>query len=249
MNTRAIASLAGYICLGLLVVVPPLAAHEGHSQPAARSTPPPPDDANNPASCPPSAQIAQRLQARYDSTKNFRADFRQETTIASVGQGEEAFGTVVFMKPGRMRWEFQTPQRQTIVADGTTLWIHQPDERQVLKAPFTAAFASNTPVSFLTGVGRIKDDFTVAPDPRGCNAQRLYVKLLPKGDQALGALSLAVTRPSYDIVEASITDPVGNLTTLSFSNVTRNVELADDAFRFVVPEGTDVVAAPGGAAQ
>ncbi len=252
MDTRAIAFLAGFVCFGLLLAVRPLGAHEGHPQPAARSaarSSPDADDAAAPESCPPPAQIAQRLQARYDSTKNFRADFRQETTIASVGQGEEAFGTVVFMKPGRMRWEFQTPQRQTIVADGTTLWIHQPDERQVLKAPFTAAFASSTPVSFLTGVGRIKDDFTAAADPRGCNAQRLYVKLVPKGDQTLGALSLAVTRPAYDIVEASIKDPVGNLTTLSFSNVTRNVELADDTFRFVVPEGTDVVAAPSGATQ
>jgi outer membrane lipoprotein carrier protein len=194
--------------------------------------------------CPPPAQIAQRLQARYDSTKNFRADFRQETTIVSVGQGEESFGTVVFMKPGRMRWEFQTPQRQSIIADGTTLWIYQPADKQVLKAPFNAAFASTTPVSFLTGVGRIKDDFTVEADPHGCNAQRMYVKLVPKGDSQMGALTLAVTRSTYDIVEAAIADPVGNLTTLSFSNITRNVPLTDDEFHFVVSEGTDVVTPP-----
>ena len=81
-----------------------------------------------------------------------------------MGQREEAFGTVVFVKPGRMRWEFQAPQRQSIVADGTTLWIYQPDERQVLKGSFNAAFVSTTPVSFLAGVGRIKDDFDVAQD-------------------------------------------------------------------------------------
>jgi len=234
----------------LLWPVAELQAHEGHVAPSPRAAAQPSPatgGGDGTEACPPAAQIAQRLQARYDSTRNFRADFRQETTIASVGQGEEAFGTVVFMKPGRMHWEFQTPQRQSIIADGTTLWIYQPDDRQVLKAPFNAAFASTTPVSFLTGVGRIKDDFTVQPDPRGCNAQRLYVKLVPKGDQNLGTLTVAVTRPSYDIVEAAITDPVGNLTTLSFSNVSRNVELGDDEFRFVVPDGTDVVTAPGGA--
>ena len=69
---------------------------------------------------------------------------------------------------------------------------------------------------------------------------------MPKGDQNLGTLTLAVSRPSYDIVEAAITDPVGNVTSLSFSNITRNVQLGDDEFRFVVPEGTDVVTAPGG---
>lgn len=244
--------LVGGLVLGItLLAAAPLHAHEPRPAPSPRSAPPASPGASGAAgaeACPPAAQIAQRLQARYDSTRNFRADFRQETTIVSVGQGEEAFGTVVFMKPGRMHWEFQTPQRQSIIADGTTLWIYQPADRQVLKAPFTAAFASTTPVSFLTGVGRIKDDFTAEPDPRGCNAQRLYLKLVPKSDQGVGALTLAVTRPTYDIVEAAITDPIGNLTTLSFSNVTRNVELAEDEFRFVIPEGTDVVAAPTGAA-
>ncbi len=195
------ATLVGALALGALCLAPVRAlAHQDHAAPgaaqgahaASSSAAAPPADASE--ACPPAAQIAQRLQARYDSTKNFRADFRQETTIVSVGQGEEAFGTVVFMKPGRMHWEFQTPQRQSIIADGTTLWIYQPADRQVLKAPFTAAFASSTPVSFLTGVGRIKDDFTVEPDPRGCNAQRLYVKLVPKGDQSMGALTLAVAR-------------------------------------------------------
>ena len=250
MTAGAAAFAGGLALVGSFLAAPPLGAHQERPAPSASSAPrssPEAGNAADAASCPPAGQIAQRLQARYDSTKNFRADFRQETMIASVGQGEEAFGTVVFMKPGRMHWEFQTPQRQSIVADGTTLWIYQPADRQVLKAPFTAAFASSTPVSFLTGVGRIKDDFTVAPDPRGCNAQRLYVKLVPKSDQGVGALTLAVSRPTYDIVEAAITDPVGNLTTLSFSNVTRNVDLADDEFRFVVPEGTDIVAAPTGA--
>ncbi len=200
-------------------------------------------------SCPPITETVQRLQARYDATKNFRADFRQETAIASVGQGEEAFGSVVFVKPGRMRWEFQSPQRQSIIADGTTLWIYQPDDRQVLKAAFNAAFVSTTPVSFLAGVGRIKDDFDVEQDTRGCNAQRIYLKLVPKRAQDVGSLTLAVSRPTFDIVEAAITDPVGNVTTLSFSNLQRNVDVPDDEFRFVVPPGVDVVTAPSGAPQ
>jgi outer membrane lipoprotein carrier protein len=146
-----------------------------------------------------------------------------------------------------MRWEFRTPQKQSIISDGSTLWIYQPDERQVLKAPFSAGFVSTTPVSFLAGVGRIKDDFEVAIDRRGCNAQRIYLKLVPKSSPDIGTLTLAVTRPTHDIVEAAVTDPIGNVTTLSFSNLERNVEPADDEFHFVVPEGVDVVSAPGSA--
>lgn len=244
MNRRTLPIIAAVVCV---LFATGADAHEPHGAAPAKPSTKPSVAAADPETCPPPAEIAQRLQARYDTTKNFRADFRQATTIAALGQGDEAFGTVVFMKPGRMRWEFQSPQKQSIIADGSTLWIYQPDDRQVLKAQFNAAFVSTTPVSFLAGVGRIKDDFDVAVDPRGCNAQRLYLKLVPKKGEDLGSLTLAVTRQSYDIVEAAITDPVGNVTTLSFSNVQRNADIADDEFRFVVPDGVDVVAAPGGA--
>ena len=76
----------------------------------------------------------------------------------------------------------------------STLWIYQPEERQVLKAPVSAGFVSTTPVSFLAGVGRIKDDFDVEIDRRGCNAQRVYLKLMPKSSPDIGSLTLAVTR-------------------------------------------------------
>ncbi|MBI3769062.1 MAG: outer membrane lipoprotein carrier protein LolA [Deltaproteobacteria bacterium] len=250
-TARAATATAAATLLLSTLGVASLGAHEGHSAPPATSAPRPAAaaaTANGAEACPSPAVAALRLQARYDATKNFRADFRQATTVAALSQGDEAFGNVVFMKPGRMHWEFQTPQRQSMVADGTTLWIYQPTDRQVLKAPFDAAFVSTTPISFLAGVGRIKDDFQIEQDPRGCNAQRIYLKLVPKNAQDVGSLTLAVLRSTYDIVEATVTDPVGNVTTLSFSNVQRNVDLPDDEFRFAVPEGVDVIAAPRGAA-
>ena len=59
-----------------------------------------------------------------------------------------------------MRWEFTDP-RQLVVADGSALWLYQPSERQVIKTPFQYAFNSQTPISFLTGVGRLEKDFSV----------------------------------------------------------------------------------------
>jgi outer membrane lipoprotein carrier protein len=191
--------------------------------------------------------IVQKLQARYDTTRAFRADFRQTTTIAAMGARDEAGGTVAFKKPGKMRWEYLTPELQSIISDGTTLWIYQPADRQVLKAPFKAAFVSTTPVSFLAGVGRITDEFHPEADPRGCSGDRVYVRLLPRTQQDLGSLAFAVDRASFDIVAAEVTDPIGNVTALSFLGQRRNVEIPDDEFRFVVPPGIDVVTAPGAA--
>jgi outer membrane lipoprotein carrier protein len=197
--------------------------------------------------CPDPATIVKKLQARYDETRAFKAQFVQEMKVASLGVSDRAEGTVVFKKPGKMRWDFQTPKAQQIISDGAILWISQPEDRQVLKAPFKAGFVSTTPVSFLLGVGRITDEFRPETDPRGCTATHLYVRLASKKSEEIGAVSFGVDRATYDIVEAAVTDPLGNVTTLTFSDVARNVDVPDATFEFVVPAGVDVITPPGAA--
>jgi outer membrane lipoprotein carrier protein len=188
--------------------------------------------------------VVDQVQARYDATKDFTAAVRQELVMASGGTSMTARGRVAFEKPGKMRWTLTEGVSQVIVADGTTLWFYEPDEQQVLKAPFQTAFRSSTPISFLTGVGRLRTDFDVTVDDPGSGPLRL--RLQPRGDADLGALLLTVDRESYDIVGAEVTDPIGNITKLQFSDLRRNVGLKADEFRFEVPAGVDVVEAPIG---
>jgi outer membrane lipoprotein carrier protein len=197
--------------------------------------------------CPDPATIVRKLQARYDETRAFKAQFVQEMKVVSLGASDRAEGTVIFKKPGKMRWDFATPKAQQIVSDGTTLWISQPDDRQVLKAPFQGAFVSTTPVSFLLGVGRITDQFRPQPDARGCTPTRLFVSLAAKSSEDVGAVAFGVDRTTFDIVEAAVTDPLGNVTTLTFSDIARNVEIPDATFQFVIPAGVDVITPPGAA--
>ena len=109
-------------------------------------------------------EIVRKVQDRYDATKDLSADVTQEATIASLGKTVSASGKVWFKKPGKMRWELTEGDKQTIVADGSTLWLYRPEDQQVLKMPFDAAFRSSSPVSFLTGVGRIAQDFKASMD-------------------------------------------------------------------------------------
>lgn len=185
--------------------------------------------------------LVKRLQARYDSTVGFRADFTQEVESATLGQKVESRGTVVFKKPGRMRWEFSEPQ-QTLVSDGTFFWFYQPAEKQVLKTPFPQAFSSGTPASFLLGAGRLDQDFTVALTSE--TAEVYHLHLTPKQDaEAIGSLDLAVDAKTFDILQATITDPLGNVTRLRFSNIDRAAPLDDALFRFTAPPGVDVIEA------
>lgn len=190
-------------------------------------------------------EVVDRVQKRFDSTSDFTATVDQELVVASAGRTLEAHGTVAFKRPGKMRWELENDERQIIVADGKTLWFYQPEEQQVLRSPFEKAFRSNTPISFLTGVGRIRDDFDVSIDGREDGLVTLA--LLPRrGGGEVGRLRLTVETENYDIVAAEIFDPLGNVTRLRFSDLKRNRGLPDSLFEFEVPDGVDVIDAPAG---
>jgi outer membrane lipoprotein carrier protein len=165
----------------------------------------------------------------------------QEVESATLGQKVESRGTVYFKKPGRMRWEFHEPE-QLVVADGTFFWLYQPRENQVIRMPFQQAFRSNVPVSFLTGVGRLDQDFV--PSLKGTTAELYSLHLTPKRDaEATGLLDLEIDAKTFDIVQATITDPLGNTTRVRFTNIDREALPEDALFRFAVPDGVDVIEA------
>jgi len=189
--------------------------------------------------------LVQKVQERYDSTRDFTAKVTQEMTITSLGKTSTAQGTVAFKKPGKMRWELDHHAPQVIVADGTTLWLYQPKEHQVIKAPFDAAFRYRTPISFLTGVGRIAQDFDVSLEGTGADGGLVYLMLVPHRDSAtLGKLRLTVASDSGEIRGAEIFDPLGNVSRLQFSDIRRNQDLPDKDFVFEVPPGVDVITPP-----
>lgn len=190
---------------------------------------------------------AAKVQARYDETKDLSAAFTQEMTIQAGGHVLRSKGKMYFEKPGLMRWEYETPEPQTIVADGKYLWIHQPEDEQVLRAPLEQAFQSQTPVSFLFGVARIGRDF----DPKlldEADDGGIRIELQPKAEEggALGLLILEVDPDSYDLRAATVKDPLGNVTEVRLVDPARNEGVDASLFKFKRPPGTDIIEAPGG---
>ncbi len=184
-------------------------------------------------------EIVARLQTRYQETRGFQADFVQQVEAARFGYTLSSQGKVFFKKPGKMRWDFSQPA-QLLISDGAFLWFYQAAEHQVVKTPFHQAFQSHTPLSFLTGVGHLEDDFAVSLQDTA--AETYILNLSPKRDaDATGHLTLAVDATTFDIVRATVSDPLGNITRLHFTNITRNLPLPDSLFQFTVPAGADII--------
>jgi len=185
-----------------------------------------------------------RLQTRYETTRTLAADFRQTIESPTLATPLESKGTVAFEKPNRMRWEYEAPDKQLIVGDGTVLWIYQPDDKQAIKAPLGQVFQSTTPVSFLAGLGHIDRDFDATLEKE--EAARWVLRLVPKAkdEKNFGTLVLVVRKSDAGVDEARVTDSLGTTTRLFLSDEKRNVELDPKLFTFTPPPGVDVVKPP-----
>src|SRR5437879_7383365 len=161
-----------------------------------------------------------RLQSRYETTRTLTAYFRQSVESPTLASPLESHGTLAFEKPNRMRWDYAAPDPQLIVGDGETLWIYQPEDKQVIKAPLAQAFRAQTPVSFLAGLGRVERDFVASLERD--EPARWVLRLVPRKDAGIGTLTLVVRKADATVEEARVTDPLGTTTRLAFANEGRH---------------------------
>ncbi len=185
--------------------------------------------------------VLDRMQRHYRNTSSFSAKFSEE--IATVGAPKrKRQGTVSFRKPGRMRWEFEAPEAQTIVSDGETLYSYDPDLNQVVETPLKQALKSSSATSFLLGIGNINRDFKAAfatlAMPTG------LIDLILDAKTGGYKIEVGLDPNSYNMIKLTLTDQLGDTTKIDFSDVHDNVELPDSIFAFKAPPGVDVVTAP-----
>ena len=186
-------------------------------------------------------QVLSRLQRHYRDTNSFSAKFSEE--IITVGAPKrERSGVVSFRKPGRMRWEFAAPEVQTIVSDGEMLYSYDPELNQVVQTPLKQAIKSSSATSFLLGMGNINRDFKAAF--ANSVASDGLVHLLLDSKAGGYKIEIGLDPKSYNLMTLTLTDQLGDVTKVNFSDIHNNVELPDSTFAFKTPAGADIVNAP-----
>ena len=187
-------------------------------------------------------EVAGRIQQRYDTIKDFEADFIQSYQGGLLRTKTTEEGTVAIKRPGRMRWLYTKPERKEFVSDGRQVYSYIPRDKQVVVAPMPSD-AQTTPALFLSGRGHLVRDFsaTFAEVP-GAAQGSIGLKLVPKkNDPEVEWLMLAVDPVSLQIRQLVALDRQGGRSTFTFNNLKENRNLSDTIFEFKVPRGVDVI--------
>jgi outer membrane lipoprotein carrier protein len=183
------------------------------------------------------------VQSRYGALRDLTATFTQESRVASLGRARSRAGRLFFQAPGRMRWEYDGPEPQLIVADGKQLWFFRPERRQVVVQAVDAAFTRQTPLLFLLGRGDFATEFTWEERelPAGSGGA-VSIALRPRVEAPdLSRLVLEVVGGECRLAGTIVEDAFGNVTHLVFSGERADTGLDAGLFRFAPPKGTDVV--------
>jgi outer membrane lipoprotein carrier protein len=198
--------------------------------------------------------VIRALEARYHHASTLKAQFF-ESYVDGKGGGSAESGTVYFSKPGRMRWEYESPQEKLFLVDGKNVWFYVPADRTASRAKIGESSDWRTPLAFLTG----KADLTrlcrsieiVEPKTDGgpvenpSKTDNAVLRCIPRveasdtGEEIRDVL-LEVD-PDARLVRIVIQQP-GNLTTeFRFGSWEENVPLPETKFRFVPPAGVAVL--------
>ena len=231
--------------IAVVLAAAALAGARAAAQPAPGEPPPrpaPTQPAPGSPSCGP--EVAARIQARYDGIRSLRARFEQTTQSVAFGgdsgpASEPARGRVEFAKPGRMRFEYETPEPSLVVSDGKTLWIYDPVAKEVQVLAVEGDFLSAAAIQFLLGEGRLQESFEVTA--KSCAPERAELELRPRAEASYERIDLVADPKSGWIRETTVRDLLGNRTRVVFEDVEAGGEPDAARFRFEPPEGVRVL--------
>ena len=193
---------------------------------------------------PTAQELAQSLQRRIEGIRDFSTDFVHVYEGGVLKKQVTERGKLLVKKPGRMRWEYTSPEPKSFVSDGVKLYSYVPADKQVLVSSIPPEDEATTPTLFLAGKGSLTRDFTAAlvPLPQGMPAGTRALKLVPKTRQRDYDEMVLVVDPASLTFKGLVTvDAQGGKSSFTFMNLKENVGLADKDFVFKIPRGVDVV--------
>jgi outer membrane lipoprotein carrier protein len=193
---------------------------------------------------PPTAEeLGGRVQRFYDSTKTFRANFKQTYTIKVQNVKKVSTGQVVFEKPGKMSFKYNAPNGNRVVSDGKTIRVYEKDNEQMYEVP-VAKSQYPAALSFLMGKGQLTKDFSLRLlDAAQMKFEGGYVlEGTPKdATPAYQKMLLYVDGATNQVRRVLILDAQGNRNRFDFEQPAVNQPVAKDEFNFVAPPGTKII--------
>lgn len=180
---------------------------------------------------------AERLTRILDTLETYRATFEQQILGGGGERLQEASGRMWLSRPGKFRWEVDSPYQQVVISDGDEVILYDPDLEQAT-VQLLDERVTHTPALLLSGsADELTESYEVSRSQQG-SAESF--RLVPRDPDTLFE-ELRMTFRGEQLAALEMLDSTGQRTAISFHDVSTNEPLEDSQFVFEIPEGTDVI--------
>lgn len=188
------------------------------------------------------SRLVDALQIKYQRLGSLSADFTQIYSAPGEKTRRES-GRLTLKKPGKMRWDYLSPEPKLYVSDGRVVYEYVESERIATRTKVKEANDMRAPFMFLLGRGDLRRDFssieTVGEAP--ARAGNRILRFVPKRVGEFRELLVEIEPASLRIDRLTIKDASGGRSDFIFANLKENVPVSDSQFVFRPPAGVQVV--------
>jgi len=181
------------------------------------------------------------LQSKYNKISTLAADFAQVHTSRSQRERRES-GHMLLKKPGKMKWNYTTPEEKHFISDGKWLYEYVPADKAATRSSVKDSDDLRAPFAFLLGQGNLRSEFRRIEFSRESpiNAGNKVLRMLPKRLQDFEELLIEFDPDSFQIARLSVVESDGERSDFIFSNMRENVPAPSAEFTFKAPGGVEV---------
>lgn len=199
--------------------------------------------------------VARRFKETDQRLTSLKAGFRQFVRLEGSDTVQSVEGEVLFKKPDLLRLTHTVPEPQTVVSDGTWLWVHRKSTNQVIQTKLDAWRKSEPLAQGLLDFGRSADllerydaALSTVTAPGADGHRILTLVLTPKASAKKSGetdFTLTLKASTRDFFPGDATLKVGKASIRSiFEGVRLNPELPDATFKFSPPSDADLFKSP-----
>jgi outer membrane lipoprotein carrier protein len=200
---------------------------------------------------PAAANVARSLETHYRRVHTMEAVFLEKYTSGGNSLRAES-GRVYFSRPGRMRWDYQSPEQKLFLVDGKNVWYYVPGDHTANRAQLKQSDDLRTPLALLTGKVKIERlcgglqlaDASTATDPEqrpSAPGNTVLICTPHKQDEVYFRKVLLEVNPRDQLVRIAVRQPGDIETEFRFGDWKENAPLEEAKFHFAPPPGVAIV--------
>lgn len=200
--------------------------------------------------------VSRAFELHYQRTRSMAGLFLEKYTSGGAGVTVES-GKVYFEKPGRMRWDYDSPETKMFLVNGKNVWYYVPADHTASRTSAKESDDWRTPLALLAGKvklerlcgslsladpavanGVAKNDPEAKPSAPG---NSVLVCGPRKEDADVFKRVLLEINPQHQLVRLSIEQPGDVGMEFRFGDWHENAPIDPDKFRFLPPKGVAIV--------